>query len=331
MWLYQNLVEFFGVHGLLSMWQNGILGWETLLTREGVQIAIAPIFPVLLVLEFTCLLYLRRQDMKSVVTAYKYPVLNYFINPLLLLFVTLDIFFFSYEFFSQYEVVAIPVTWYGFLYAVVVWELAHFVFHFTCHKVRLLWCLHSPHHSPLHMNLSVIFTGFFLHGVYANFVRTTICAVLGAPLPLLILIMAIDGCWGALIHIGHDIMPSGKLGFLSRFILTPSHHRVHHARNPEYIDKNYCNTLPIWDRIFGTYQDEIKGIKPQYGLVRNANYDSFIDMYFGEFILLLRDIRRAPTIWQAVLHMLMPPGWQPKGSARTEPVPTSIPKQATPQ
>jgi sterol desaturase/sphingolipid hydroxylase (fatty acid hydroxylase superfamily) len=124
--------------------------------------------------------------------------------------------------------------------------------------------------------------------------------------------MVVDGCWGSLIHIGHDLMPSGRLGWLNNVILTPSHHRVHHARNPVYIDKNYCNLLPIWDRVFGTYQAELPSVKPEYGITRNVKENSFIDAYFGEFALLFKDVRNAPS-WRArLLYVFMPPGWDPK-------------------
>jgi len=86
-------------------------------------------------------------------------------------------------------------------------------------------------------------------------IRTTICILLGVQPELLFFIMFIDGTYGAFIHVGENLMKDGKLGFLYKFILTPAHHRVHHGRNPLYIDTNYCNLLNIWDTVFGTYQD----------------------------------------------------------------------------
>jgi hypothetical protein len=77
---------------------------------------------------------------------------------------------------------------------------------------------------------------------------------------------------------------------------------------------NYCNTLPIWDKIFGTLQDEMPGVKPVYGVTRDVKHLSFADMYFGEIGLLIRDIRNAPSLKIAIMHIVMPPGWTPTQS-----------------
>jgi hypothetical protein len=77
---------------------------------------------------------------------------------------------------------------------------------------------------------------------------------------------------------------------------------------------NYCNTLPIWDKIFGTLQHEIPGVKPVYGITREVKRLSFTDMYFGEIGLLWRDIKNAASWRDRLMHIVMPPGWRPAGS-----------------
>jgi hypothetical protein len=89
-----------------------------------------------------------------------------------------------------------------------------------------------------------------------------------------------------------------------RLILTPSHHRVHHARNPLYIDTNFCNLLNIWDRIFRTYQPEDHSLQIEYGVTRPVNPRSFVDLYFGEFVLLARDIAHAPGLKNKFLYFV---------------------------
>ena len=133
------------------------------------------------------------------------------------------------------------MTWYYFIYSYIIWEFGHFIYHFLGHKVRFFWCFHATHHTPEEMNLSVSHAHFFLEGPYADVIRTTICIVLGVEPAMLFTIMFIDGTYGSFIHIGDNMIKSGKLGILNKIILTPSHHRVHHARNPQYIDTNYCN------------------------------------------------------------------------------------------
>lgn len=167
------------------------------------------------------------------------------------------------------------------------------------------------------MNLTVSYMHFFLEAPYADVIRTSICIVAGVSPPLLFLIMAIDGTWGAFIHVGENIMKDGRMGWLSRVILTPSHHRVHHARNPLYMDTNFCNLLSIWDRVFKTYQDERKEVAIEYGITRPVNTRSLTDMYFGEFVCLWKDMVHAPGWKNKVLYLFMPPGWSHTGEHKT--------------
>jgi hypothetical protein len=92
---------------------------------------------------------------------------------------------------------------------------------------------------------------------------------------------------------------------------------VHHARNPIYIDTNFCNLLNVWDRVFRTYQPEDRSILIEYGITRPVNSRSFTDMYFGEFICLARDMAHAPGFRNKLLYLLMPPGWSHTGEHKT--------------
>lgn len=314
--LSQQLINFFGVGGIFSLWDAHELGVNALTTLSGIQAflgPIFPIFPILLVVEMLFMFWINRRTPARLSSAYKIPILMYVANTVIAALITLEVFLWTQEFFSKLAPFTATVRIRWFIYAYIVWEFSHFVYHWTCHKVRLLWCIHAPHHAPTHMNLSVIFTALFLQGPYATFVRTAICSILGVPMPLLILVMVIDGCWGALIHFSEELWPSGAIGgVLGRVILSPQHHRIHHSSNPEYIDKNFCNTLPIWDAVFRTLQHEVPGVKPAYGLNREVKPNSFIDMYFGEIYLLVRDVCAAATLKQKILYIFMPPGWKPQ-------------------
>ena len=158
---------------------------------------------------------------------------------------------------------------------------------------------------------------FFLEAPYADIIRTTVCIALGVQPELLFLIMFVDGTWGAFIHVGENLIKDGRLGFLNNIILTPSHHRVHHARNPLYMDTNFCNLLNIWDKVFGTFQHEQKHIKIEYGITREMDSGNFIDVYFGEFIALIKDVIKAPGIVNKIRYVVMPPGWHHSGNHNT--------------
>jgi sterol desaturase/sphingolipid hydroxylase (fatty acid hydroxylase superfamily) len=130
-------------------------------------------------------------------------------------------------------------------------------------------------------------------------------------------ILFIDGTWRTFIHAGENLIRDGRLGFLNRVILTPSHHRVHHSRNPLYIDTNFCNLLNVWDRLFGTLQDEQVETPPEYGITRPIKVGSFWDFYFGELVALGRDVRTAPGIANKFAYLVMPPGWSHTGHHKT--------------
>ena len=209
------------------------------------------------------------------------------------------------------------LTWYWFIFGYIVWEFSHFIYHFLAHKVRLFWCLHSTHHAPEQMNLSVTYAHFILEASYADFIRTSICILMGVRPELLFMIMFIDGTWGSFIHIGESLLSNAKLGWLGKLILTPSHHRVHHARNPLYMDTNFCNLLNIWDRVFKTYQPEKNEIPIEYGITRKINAGNFFDVYFGEFYYLGLDVLHAPGLKNKLLYLVMPPGWSHTGDHKT--------------
>lgn len=310
-WIHGQLSDFFGVEPLWALLASG--DYRALLTVDGFAKLLAPIVPLLLVFELARGVILRRVSRED----YQVPLLVMVLNRFIGSFLTIAVVGFCIGLFNRFAPFQAGLTWYGLLYGYVAWELAHFVYHFLAHKVRLLWCLHSTHHAPVAMNLSVNYAHIFLEGAYADFVRTSICMLLGVSPPLLILIMVIDSFWGQLIHLGENVLPKGRLGVLHRVLLTPAHHRVHHARNVVYMDTNFCNLLPIWDRLFGTYMDMREDVRIEYGITRPVRRFSVIDAYLGEFWLLGRDVWRAPGLHNKLLYLVMPPGWSHDGDHHT--------------
>lgn len=310
-WIQAQLADFFGLAPLLKLFATG--DYRALLTVDGFAGALAPIIPLLLMFELARGMILRRTKRED----YQVPLLVMALNRVIGSFLTIATVGFCIGLFQRFAPFQAGLTWYGLLYGYVAWELAHFVYHFLAHKVRLLWCLHATHHAPVAMNLSVNYAHIFLEAVYADFVRTSICMLLGVSPPLLVLIMVIDGFWGQFIHLGENVLPKGKLGPMYRLVLTPSHHRVHHARNVLYMDTNFCNLLPVWDRLFGTYMDARDDVRIEYGITRAVKPFSVIDAYLGEFWLLGRDVWRAPGMRNKLLYLVMPPGWSHDGNHHT--------------
>ena len=309
--LWNEIISFLGISQAWEILKAG--NYEAFKTYDGVVSLIYPIIPLLVLLELILGLIYKKPQAK----VYKVNFLIYIFNRFVGRFIAIAMVTLCIGFFQKYALFEANLTWYWLIYGYIVWEFGHFLYHYWGHKVRLFWCLHSTHHAPEDMNLSVTYAHFFLEAPYADVIRTTVCILLGVQPELLFLIMFIDGTYGAFIHVGENLIKDGRFGILNKIILTPSHHRVHHARNPLYMDTNFCNLLNIWDKIFGTFQDEEKEVKIEYGITRKMNSGSFLDVYFGEFIALAKDIYRAPGIKNKLLYLVMPPGWNHTGEHRT--------------
>lgn len=309
--LYHELISFLGIQPLLDMYHTG--DYRSLLTLKGILGAISPVIPFILLLEIARALIYKKFKIED----YKVQFFIFVANRVISRFISIAATAYCIALLEKYAVLKTTFSWYWLIYGYIVWEFSHFIYHYFAHKVRILWCLHSTHHAPQTMNLSVTYAHFFLEAPYADVVRTSICVLAGVNPPLLFFIMFIDGTWGAFIHVGENILPNGRLGFLNRIILTPSHHRVHHARNPLYMDTNFCNLLNIWDRVFGTLQPEKKEVAVEYGITRKMNPGNFWDVYFGEIYYLAKDVIKAPGLKNKVLYIFMPPGWSHTGDHKT--------------
>ena len=309
--IWEEVLSFLGISNLLAIARSGDYG--KLMTLDGILSTISPVIPFLLILELLRAVFYKRFKIED----YKVPFLIFVANRVISRFISIAAIAFCIGLLEPLAIFKTTFTWYWLIYGYIIWEFGHFIYHYLGHKVRLFWCLHSTHHAPEKMNLSVIYSHFFLEAPYADVIRTSICILAGVNPPLLFFIMFIDGTWGAFIHAGENLLKDGRLGFLNKIILTPSHHRVHHAKNPLYMDTNFCNLLNIWDKLFGTFQDEKKEIAIEYGITRKINARNFFDVYFGEFACLARDIKNAPGLKNKILYMLKPPGWSHTGDHKT--------------
>ncbi len=309
--LLEEIISFFGLDSIIDMVRKGDYG--QLLTLDGILSSLGPLIPILLVIELVRTVLYKRFKVDD----YKVPFFTILFNRTLGRFLSFGVVAICIGLFEKHAIMKTHFTWYWLIYGYIIWEFSHFIYHFLAHKVRLLWILHSTHHAPRAMNLSITYAHFILEAPYADFIRTSICILAGVDPPVLFFIMFIDGTWGAFIHVGENLLPDARLGFLNRLILTPSHHRVHHAQNPLYMDTNFCNLLNIWDHVFGTFQLERRDMPIQYGITRKMNPNNFMDAYFGEIPALWRDVKNAPGLKNKLLYIIMPPGWSHDGQHKT--------------
>lgn len=309
--LNDEIMNFLGISEAWEILKSG--DYSLFRTYDGIASLVYPIIPLLLLLELI-LGFVHKNPQTKV---YKVNFLIYIFNRFLGRFISIAMIAYIIGWLQPIAPFQTSMTWYGLIYGYIVWEFGHFLYHYWGHKVRLFWCLHSTHHAPEDMNLMVNHAHFFLEAPYADAIRTTVCILLGVQPEMLFVIMFIDGTWGAFIHVGENLMKDGRLGFLNKIILTPSHHRVHHARNPLYMDTNFCNLLNIWDKAFKTYQDEDQNVEIEYGITRDMDSASFMDVYFGEIVALVKDVAKAPGFMNKIKYIFMPPGWHHSGEHRT--------------
>ena len=221
-----------------------------------------------------------------------------------------------YAFVYYHRVADIELTW---VTGIALWFLVDLCFywmHRSSHRVRWFWAAHVTHHSSERMNFSTamrqnatnIFNGgwlFYLPLAWVGFnpVWIGICYALSLVYQFFI----------------HTTLV-GKLHPVIEFIFnTPSHHRVHHARNPEYIDRNYGGVFIIYDRLFGTFVEERETLPVEYGITRPVYSNNLIVNWCHEYRDMFRDMARKGGLWQRLQHLWMPPEWQrPEAEKRSQ-------------
>jgi len=206
----------------------------------------------------------------------------------------------------------------GWIFGLVIYEFWYWIQHWAAHKVRLLWCIHSPHHAPESIHMLIGANHHVLEStLYMPFFAGFATAICGVDPLVCLSINVLDSIWGSFLHISSELVPKGRYGILERFMQTPAHHRAHHAKNVRYLDTNYNSITLFWDWVFGTLEPLRDEEPPAYGITREVNTGSFWDVHFGEFVLLARDIRDAPGLANKLGYLLRPPGWRPGDDSQT--------------
>jgi alkylglycerol monooxygenase len=176
------------------------------------------------------------------------------------------------------------------------------------HEYNVLWNDHLVHHSSEEYNLPVALRQTISDFVNIYSFLLLPAAIFGVTTDVIIMlgvVMLFGGFW-------YHTQLIDKMGFLEKFLVTPSHHRIHHAINPVYIDKNYGGILIIWDKLFGTFQEELLDVKPVYGITRQVNTWNPVKINFQHLTLLVKDAWRTnPACWDKFRIWFMPTGWRP--------------------
>jgi sterol desaturase/sphingolipid hydroxylase (fatty acid hydroxylase superfamily) len=213
----------------------------------------------------------------------------------------------------QHRVFDIPMTavwaWVVLFFAE---DLTYYWFHRIAHERRFWWASHVNHHSSQHYNLSTALRQTWTGGVAGTWLLWLPLSFLGFPPAMVLIQKGVSLVYQYWIHTETiRRMPA----WFEAVFNTPSHHRVHHARNPVYLDRNYAGILIIWDRLFGTFQPELAEEPCRYGLVKNLGTFNILRVAFHEWIGMAQDVIRQPR--HALGWIFGPPGWSPDGSRET--------------
>lgn len=217
------------------------------------------------------------------------------------------------EHFAIYQVKA---TWLTYLIAFIALDFSGYVVHRIQHTYNFFWNGHLVHHSSEEFNLACALRQSIsgIIKIFAVFLLPA--ALLGVPEKVIAIVAPLHlfaQFWYHTIHIN-------KMGFLEKIIVTPSHHRVHHAINPEYLDKNYSQIFIFWDKWFGTFQEELPDQPPVYGITRPVQTWNPIKINFQHLWLLIKDAWHTQSWKDKWRIWLMPTGWRPADVAEKYPV-----------
>ena len=202
------------------------------------------------------------------------------------------------------------------LMLVILEDFLYYWLHRFDHEIRFFWAIHVTHHSSQKLNFTVGFRSSVFQPLY-RFIYFIPLALLGCkPLDIAFVYSATQ-IWGIFVHT--ELIK--KMGWLEYFMVTPSHHRVHHGSNPKYLDKNMGMFLIIWDKLFGSFQHELPADVYQpitYGLTRNIEDPNAVSLIFHEWKQIWRDTTQKGISFRTRLRYLFgPPGWSHDGSRLT--------------
>ena len=199
--------------------------------------------------------------------------------------------------------------WWAWLLLFFLDDFSYYWFHRANHEVRLFWAGHVNHHSSQYLNFATALrqgVGERLH----KFLFWLWLPLLGFDPAMIITMISISLFYQFWIH----TRSVGRLHPAIEFIFnTPSHHRVHHASNVRYLDRNHGGVLIIWDRLFGTFAQERDDDPVVYGLTTNLDTDNVLWVAVHEYVAIARDLRRADNWRDRLRYLLLAPGWRHDG------------------
>ncbi|MBC8111999.1 MAG: sterol desaturase family protein [Verrucomicrobia bacterium] len=280
-----------------------------LAARELLVMFSTPLYAVLILAE----MLLSKLQHKNYYTL-KDTVVNisFMVIAILIELIMVATYFLLLHFFYTHRFFTIENVWSYWLVLLVVEDFIFYWLHYLEHHSRFFWAVHATHHSSEQFNLTVGFRSSVFQPLYRFVFFIPLC-VMGFKIPDILLMYSATQIWGILIHTEYV----GKLGFLEHILSTPSNHRVHHASNIPYLDKNIGMVFIFWDKIFGTFTSEDNSQKTVYGLTKKINLDNPDELLFHEWKEIMLDLKKNVSWQDKLKYLFAPPGWSHDGSRKT--------------
>jgi sterol desaturase/sphingolipid hydroxylase (fatty acid hydroxylase superfamily) len=216
-------------------------------------------------------------------------------------------------FFYSYRIFTWEFTWFYWIICFVVTDFAYYVLHYVDHHSRAFWAIHITHHNSEYFNLTTGFRSSVLEPLY-RYLYFVPLAFLGFNPWHIMVVYALGQVYGTWVH----TQTVNKMGFLEHILITPSHHRVHHACNIKYLDRNMGMVLIFWDKIFGTFEKEDEKVPVKYGIYPKMPDDKPLTVFSYEWRKIWKDIKQ-PNIklTDKIKYIFNSPGWKHDGTGKT--------------
>ncbi|MGZ3765364.1 MAG: sterol desaturase family protein [Mucilaginibacter sp.] len=212
--------------------------------------------------------------------------------------------------FRLFEIKNVMLYWFVL---VATQDFLYWVLHYVGHYCRLFWAMHVTHHSSEHFNLTTGFRSTVFEPLYRVFFYLPL-ALMGFTAMDILYAYLITQLYGNIVHTQYQIKLPKWYGWI---FVTPSHHRVHHASNVPYLDKNMGMMLIVWDRIFRTFREEDLPEPIRYGITKQLEDKGPVNILFHEWKALLLDVKHAPDFKTRLKYFFNPPGWSHDGHTQT--------------
>lgn len=208
--------------------------------------------------------------------------------------------------YRDYAIMQVPINWWTSILLLVLIDFLFYWCHRAGHRINLGWAAHMPHHSAEEMNIAV--------GLRASVTMRIFSFLFFWPIPLLgfepKFMYTMIGAH-LFMSLWHHTKVIKSLGWFEILFNTPSHHRVHHGMNKQYIDKNFGEFLIIWDKMFGTFEPEKEEVC--YGVLSPPKSWNPLTINFQHYMYLCKMSWQAPYFWDKIKVWFMPPSWKPRG------------------